>query len=143
VDVTVWQALRRYNHTIWQWEEGHQVLTHYDDRNVIERAARNVRATAAAWHQLAVHVALDDPSAVLATQLWDLTLLTGQKSAARQLRHDLTVSGVGVPAGTATALKLTDQIAAVDQDLSQLDTTIRQRQTHLWRRAPRRRGRRR
>jgi hypothetical protein len=129
---TAWQAVRRYTRTAQRWAEGHQVLGHYDDRDVIRRAAQNVRATTAAWPQLRSHVALDDPSPVLVTQLWELTLLVGERSAARQLRHDLTVSGVGVPAGSATALELADRIAAVDQDLAQLDADIRQRQTHLW-----------
>jgi hypothetical protein len=132
VSVTAWQAVRRYTRTACQWVEGHQVLTHYDDRAVIERATRNVRATAAAWPRLRSHVALDDPSPVLVTQLWDLTLLVGERSAARQLRHDLTVSGVGVPAGSATALELADRTAVVEQDLAQLDTAIHERQTHLW-----------
>lgn len=131
VGITAWQALRRYTRTAHQWAEGHQVLTHYEDRDVIRRAAQNVRATAAAWPQLAAHVALDDPSPVLTTQLWDLTLLVGERSAARQLRQELVVAGVGVPAGTATGLDLADRIAAVDQDLSELDTAIRQRQTYL------------
>ncbi|GLW28594.1 hypothetical protein [Actinoplanes regularis] len=130
--VTAWQALRRYTRTAHQWTEGHQVLTHHDDRDVVRRAARNVRATAAAWPDLRAHVALDDPSPVLAAQLWDLTLLVGQRSTARQLRQNLAIAGVGVPAGSATALELADRIAGVNQDLAHLDAVIRQRQTQLW-----------
>lgn len=130
--VTVWQALRRYTRTAGQWAEGHQVLTYYDDRDVIRRAAQNVRATAAAWPQLRSHVALDDPVPVLAIQLWELTRLVGRRSDARQLRQELTRAGVGVPAGSATALELTDRIVGVDQDLGQLATDIQTRQTHLW-----------
>jgi hypothetical protein len=140
IGVTAWQAVRRYSRRAHQWVEGHQVLIHYDDREVIKRAARNVRATAASWPHLAVHVALDDPSPVLATQLWDLTLLVGQRAAARQLRHELVLAGAGVPAGTATALELADRIAAVDRDLTELDTAIGQRQTHLWQLAHQVRG---
>jgi hypothetical protein len=132
VGATAWQALRRYTRKAELWAGGHQVLSHYDDRDVIRRAARNVRATAVAWPRLRSHVALDDPSPVLVTQLWDLTLLVGNRSAARQLRHELTVSGVGVPAGSATALELADRIAAIEHDLTQLDADIQRRQTHLW-----------
>src|SRR5882724_11319870 len=46
---------------------------------------------AASWPRLAAHVALDDPSPVLATQLWDRPLLVGERSTARQLRQDLVV----------------------------------------------------
>jgi hypothetical protein len=129
---TTWQALRRYARTARQWAEGHLVLGHYDDCDVIKRAAQNVRATAAAWPQLRSHVALDDPSPVLVAQLWELTLRISERAAARQLRHDLKVSGVGVPADSPTALELAERIAAVDQDLEQLEGDIRQRQTHLW-----------
>ena len=132
VGITAWQALRRYTRIAYQWTEGHQVLTHYEDRDVVKRAAQNVRVTAAAWPKLRAHVALDDPSPVLASQLWELTLLATERSTARQLRQKLAVSGVGVPAGTATALELADRIAAVDQDLAQLNTAITSRQTHLW-----------
>jgi hypothetical protein len=129
--VTIWQALRRYTRTAHRWAEGHQVLTHYDDRDVVKRAAWSVRATAAAWPQLRAQVALDDPSPVLVTQLWELTLLVGQRSTARKLREDLAGSGIGVPAGTATAHTLAHRIAAVEQDISQLDTAIGHRQAHL------------
>ncbi|MDG4833049.1 hypothetical protein O7627_27630 [Solwaraspora sp. WMMD1047] len=132
VAVTAWQALRRYTRTAQHWTEGHVVVGHYDDRDVIRRAAQNVRATAAAWPRLRAHVALDDPSPVLVTQLWDLALVVANRGIARHLRHELTVSGAGVPTGSATALELTDRIAAVEQDLAQLDEDIRQRQTYLW-----------
>ena len=59
---TAWQAVRRYTRTAQRWAKGHQVLVHYEDREVIRRAAQNVRATAAAWPRLRSHVALDDPS---------------------------------------------------------------------------------
>jgi hypothetical protein len=133
VGFTAWQGLLRYTRTARQWIEGHQVLTHYDDRAVVKGAAQNVRATAAAWPQLRAHVALDDPSPVLVRQLWDLTLLVGERATTRQLRQDLATSGVGIAAGTATALDLADRIARVDQDLTQLDADIDQRRTHLWR----------
>jgi hypothetical protein len=133
VGFTAWQALHRYTRTAHRWDEGHLVLTHHDDRDVIKRAAQNVRVTAACWPKLRAHVALDDPSPVLGAQLWVLTMLVGERATVRQLRKDMSTSGVGVPAGTATALELTDRIAQVDQDLAQLDTAISQRQTHLWR----------
>jgi len=40
----------------------HQVLTHHDDRAVVNRAADRVRYIAAAWPGLRVHVDLDDPA---------------------------------------------------------------------------------
>jgi hypothetical protein len=107
------------------------VLTHYEDRDVVKRAAGNVRATAAVWPHLRAHVALDDPSPVLVTQLWELTLLVGQRSDARQLRQELAGSEVGLPAGTATARELADRIATVDQNLTALDHAIGQRQTPM------------
>ena len=130
--VTAWQAVRRYARTAHQWAEGHLVLTQHEDREAIKRAAQNVRVVAASWPKLRTHVALDDPSSVLVTQLWDLAVLVGQRAAARQLRRDLAASAVGIPAGSATALELADRAAQVDQALTQLDTTIDRRQSHLW-----------
>lgn len=131
VSITAWQALRRYSRLASQWVEGHQVLTHHADRHVIKCAARNVRATAAAWPHLAPHVALDDPSPVLARQLWELTLFVSERAATRQLGQGLAVSGAKVPAGTTTARELADRIDRVEQDLLRLDADIDQRQRHL------------
>ncbi|GGM23639.1 hypothetical protein ACFFX1_10430 [Dactylosporangium sucinum] len=131
IGLTAWQALRRYTRTARRWDVGHQVLTHYDDRDVIERAAQNVRAAAVAWPRLRGHVALDDPSPVLARQLWELTMLVGERASTRRLRQDLATASVGVPATTSTALELADRIAHVDQDLVQVETVIAQRRTCL------------
>jgi len=131
--VTVWQALRRYTRVARQWTEGHQVLTYYDDRAVVQDAAKNVRYTAAAWPQLHAHVDLDNPAPVLAGQLWDLTLLVGERAAAREVRKKLQIAGYGVPDGTATAVELADRIARTDAGLARLTADIDQRRTHLWR----------
>ncbi len=93
--VTAWQALHRYTRVAQQWAEGHQVLTHYDDRAVVQDAAKNVRYTATAWPQLRAHVDLDDPAATLVGQLWDLTLLVSERAAARELRKKLQFAGYG------------------------------------------------
>jgi hypothetical protein len=131
IAVSTWLGLRRYTRVAQQWTEGHQVLTHHDDRSVVTRAAERVRYVAAAWPALHAHVDLDDPSPVLVRQLWDLTLLVGERATARDLRSRLVASGYGVPAGTTTAAELADRIARVDEDLSRLDTDIGQRRAHL------------
>jgi hypothetical protein len=133
IGVSVWQGLRRYSRVAWQWTEGHQVLTNHEDRAVIDGAARNVRYTAGAWPQLRAHVDLDDPAPVLVRQLWDLTLLVGERAAARVMRQRLVLSGVGVPEGTTTAVELADRIARAGEDLARLSADIDQRRTHLWR----------
>ena len=71
-----------------------------------------MRATAVAWPRLRSHVALDDPSPVLVAQLWVLTMLVGERATVRQLRKDLSTSGVGVPAGTYTEAPPFESLAA-------------------------------
>jgi hypothetical protein len=133
LSVTVWQALRRYNRVARQWTEGHQVLAHYDDRAVVQDAAKNVRYAATAWPKLRAHVDLDDPAPMLVGQLWDLTVLVGERAAARELRERLQMAGRGVPDGTTIAVELADRIACIDADLARLTANIDQRRTHLWR----------
>lgn len=133
LDVTVWQALRRYTRVARQWTEGHQVLTHYDDRAVVQAAAKNVRYTATAWPQLHAHVDLDDPTPVLVGQLWDLTLLVGERAAARELRKKLQMAEYGVPDGTSTAAELADRISRTDANVARLTQDIDQRRTYPWR----------
>lgn len=109
------------------------MLTHDDDRCVIEGAATNVGYTAATWPQLRTRVQLDDPAPVLVRQLWDLTLLVGQRAAAQELRQRLVAAGYGVPDGTSTAAELAGRIARADADLARLTADIDQRRTDLWR----------
>jgi hypothetical protein len=85
--ITAWQGLRRYTLVARQWTEGHQVLTHHDDRAVVGGAANSVRCTTAGWPQLRVHVDLDDPAPVLVRQLWDLTVIVGERAAVREPRR--------------------------------------------------------
>jgi hypothetical protein len=131
--VTLWQALRRYTRVAHQWTEGHLVLTHYDDRAVVQDAAKNVRYTATVWPQLHVHVELDDPAPMLARRLWDLALLVGQRAATRELRQQLVAAGRGVPDGTRTAAELAKRIVRTDNDLVQLNADIDRRRANLWR----------
>jgi hypothetical protein len=131
IGASVWQGLRRYARVARQWTEGHQVLTHHHDRAVVNRATDRVRYIAAAWPGLRVHVALDNPAPVLVRQLWDLTLLVGERAAARDLRRRLMVAGYGVPAGTTTAAELADRIARTDDDIARPDADIDQRCAHL------------
>jgi hypothetical protein len=131
IGASVWQGLRRYGRVARQWTEGHQVLTHHDDRALVNRAADRARYIAAAWPALRVHVGLDDPAPVLVRQLWDLTLLVGERAAARDLRGRLVAAGYGVPAGTTTAAELADRIARTDDDIARLDADIEQRSVHL------------
>lgn len=131
--VTAWQGLRRYTRVAQQWTEGHQVLTHHDDRAVIEGTAKNVRHTARAWPRLRTLVDLDDPAPLLVGQLWDLTVLVGERAAAREMRRQLQIAGYRVPDGTTTAAELADRIARTDADLARLTANIDQRRTNLWR----------
>jgi hypothetical protein len=131
--VAGWQGWRRYTRVARQWVHGHQVLTHYDDRDIVKDSARNVRFAAATWPQLQTYVALEDPAPVLVQQLWDLTLLVGQRAAAREQRQQLTVAGRGVPDGTTTAAELVVRVAALDADLAQLTAQVEQRRTSLHR----------
>ncbi|WP_089256134.1 MULTISPECIES: hypothetical protein [Asanoa] len=131
--VTAWQALRRYTRTAHRWAEGHQVLTRHEDRDVINRAAQNVRAIAASWPRLRTHVALDDPSPALVDQLWELTLRVSERATARQRGQDLRAAAVDVPTGSRVALELTDQMTQVDRAVARLDRAIDQRQADLWR----------
>jgi hypothetical protein len=133
IGVSVWQGLRRYSRVAEQWVQGCQVLTNPHDKAAIEGAAKNVRFTTAAWPKLRAHVDLDDPGLVLVRQLWDLTLIVGERATARELRQRLALAGVGVPAGTATAAELADRIARADAAMARLDADIDQRRTHLWR----------
>jgi hypothetical protein len=131
--VTVWQTLRRYNRVARQWTERYQVLTHHDDRAVVQDAAKSVRYVATAWPRLCAHVDLDDPAPVLVGQLWELTVLVGERAAAHELRERLQMAGRGVPAGTTIVAELADRISRIDADLGQLTANIDQRRTNLWR----------
>lgn len=131
--VTAWLGWRRYTWVAEQWTEGHQVLTHYDDRDVIKRAASNVRYTATTWPQLRAHVDLDDPAPVLVGQLWDLTVLVGERASVRELLQRLQMAGHGLPEGTTTATELADRITRTETDLDRLTADIDQRRTQLWR----------
>jgi hypothetical protein len=113
--------------------KGYQALTRHDDRVVVQDAAKNVRYAATAWPKLRAHVDLDDPAPVLVGQLWDLTVLVGERAAARELREKLQMAGHGVPDGTTTAAELADRITRIDADLARLTVNIDQRRTHLWR----------
>jgi hypothetical protein len=129
--ITVWQALRRYTRVARLWAEGCQVLTDYDDRAVVQAAAKNVRYIATAWTRLRAHVDLDDPTQVLVGQLWDLTLLVGERAEVRELRKELQMAGHGVPEGTSTAADLAEWIRGTDGDVARLTENIEQRRTDL------------
>jgi hypothetical protein len=131
--ITVWQALRRYTRVARLWAEGCQVLTHHDNRAVVQAAAENVRYTATAWTRLRAYLDLDDPTPVLVGQLWDLTLLVGERAAARDVHKKLQIAGHGLPDGSSTAADLAERISRTDADLARLAANIDQRRTHLQR----------
>lgn len=107
-----------------QWHEGYQVLTHHDDRSVVQDAAQNVRCTAAGWPRLHAHVGLDDPTPVLVRQLWDLTQLMGDRAPARELREQLQEK-LELFEQVHAALKAEGRRwSAADADLVVADTTV-------------------
>lgn len=100
---------------------------------MVQAAAENVRYTATAWTRLCAHLDLDNPTPVLVGQLWDLTLLVGERAAAREVRKKLQIAGHGVPDGSSTAADLAERISRTDADLARLAADIDQRRTHLQR----------
>ncbi len=131
VGTALWLAGRRYKRMAKQWVNGYQVLTHQDDRSALDGAADSVRAVAGSWPQLRTYVDLDEPSPVLVRHLWELTMLLGQRDAARELRTRLTSARVGVPASTSPAVELADRITSLDVEISGLDAEITQRREQL------------